>query len=113
MSGKIFGCNFDDTIRNDDVIVTSLKKMPSLQLLCIIASSSLSVHQGQRRSFRALFFEFDIVFAAITVTFLAVVVQSNSYTLIRFGLIAVVSYHCALQYYRLGLHRYCVICKVK
>ena len=53
------------------------------------------VPQGRRRSFRRLFFDVDIVLAAITTTFLAVVDQSN--TLIgRFGLIAVVS--CALQY---------------
>jgi len=42
----------------------------------------------------SIFFYFDIVFAAITATFLAVVDQSNSCTLIgRFGLIAVVSYN--------------------
>ena len=39
-------------------------------------------------------FDVDIVFAAITATFLAVIDQSNSCTLIgRFGLIAVVSYN--------------------
>jgi len=41
--------------------------------------------------------DFDIVFAAITATFLAVVDQSNSCTLIcRFNLIAVVSYDFVL-----------------
>jgi len=42
-------------------------------------------------------FDVDIVFAAITATFLAVVDQSNSCTLIGwFGLIAVVSYDFVL-----------------
>jgi len=42
-------------------------------------------------------FDLDIVFAAMTATFLAVVDQSNSCTLIgRFGLIAVVSYGIVL-----------------
>ena len=42
------------------------------------------------------FFDFNIVFSAITATFLAVVDQSKSCTLIgRFGSIAVVSYDCS------------------
>ena len=42
-------------------------------------------------------FDFDIAFAAITTTFLAVVDQSNSCTLIgRFGSFAVVSYDFVL-----------------
>ena len=42
-------------------------------------------------------FDVDIVFAAITATFLAVIDQSNSCTLIgRFGLIAVLSYDFVL-----------------
>ena len=50
------------------------------------------MRQGQRWSFRTVF-DFDIVFAVIIATFLAVVDQSNSCTLIgRFGSIAVVSY---------------------
>jgi len=61
-----------------------------------------AVHQWRRHltecvkagdgHFEYFFFDFDIVFAAIIATFLAVVDQSNSCTPIcRFGLIAVVS----------------------
>jgi len=65
----------------------------------IVASSSLSVRQGWRRSFQRHVFYFHIVFAAITATFLAVIDQSNSCMLIgRFGLIAVVRWLYGLQY---------------
>ena len=57
-------------------------------------------------------FDVDIVFAVITATFLAAVDQSNSCMLIGwFGLIAAVSYDCALQL-AYGLHGICLIRKV-
>ena len=71
--------------------------MLSLQLLCI---SGVVVSQGASRPAAVILstvFDFDILFSAITATFLAVVDQSNSCTLIgRFGLIAVVSYDFVL-----------------
>jgi len=53
--------------------------------------------QGRRRSFRTCFFDFNIVLAAVTATFLTVIDPSNSCTLLgRFDLIAIVSYDFVL-----------------
>jgi len=69
------------------------------------AVTAAAVHQWRRRLSVSVkagdghfehCFDFDIVFAAITATFLAVVDQSNSCTLGRFGSIAVVSYDFVL-----------------
>ena len=66
-------------------------------------ASSIVISQRASRPaaiISSIVFDFDVVFAAIkSATFLAVVDLSNSCTLIcQIGLIAVVSYDCALQY---------------
>jgi len=63
-------------------------------VIASVAPSSLSVRQGWWLSRRALF----LILTAITMTFLAVVDQSNScMPICRFGLIAVVSYDFVLS----------------
>jgi len=67
-----------------------------MQLLCI---SGVVVSQGASRPAAVIsstVFDLDIVFAAITTTFLGVVDQSNSYTLRPLWYIAVVSYDFVL-----------------
>ena len=65
--------------------------------MCI---SGVVVSQGASRPAAVIsktVFDLDIVFSAITTTFLAVVDELNSCTLVgRFGLIAVISYHFVL-----------------
>ena len=77
-----------------------------------------AVHQWRRNLSRVVkaggghfehFFDLDVVFLAITTTFLTVVDQSNTCTLIGwFGLIAVVGCDSAI-----GQHGDCLIRKVK
>jgi len=73
---------------------------PSFQLLCISGAVVSQCPSRPATVISSTVFDLDIVFAAITATFLAVVDQSSSCTLIgRFGSIAVVSiWLCALQY---------------
>jgi len=69
---------------------------PDPAVIAPVASSSLRVRWGQRRSFGALFVYLDIVISAITTTFLTVVDQSNTYTQIARPVWFSCSCHCQL-----------------
>jgi len=81
----------------------------SLQLLCISGAVVSQCPSRLAAVISSIVFYFNIVFAAITVTILAVVDQSNSCMLIgQFGSIAVVSYDC----FAIGLYGDCFIRRV-
>ena len=84
---------------------------PSLQLLWISGTIVSQCLSESATVISSTVFDFEIVFAAITATFLAVVDQSNSCMLIgQFCLIAVVLAVVTLCF---AIHGGCLICKVK